>query len=144
MANGSLSTHINRHERLRLQDLGRPKRSLRAFHMHVATSPKELTLLKAVVDQPADFERKLDYARHLAALGDARGDLLRAAIDIKTGADTFPNIDGVSQSWLDVTGVSIIKQLLEAGLSPLCRQMRYTRFSFTCQPSARRSAVIRR
>ena len=67
--------------------------------MHVATSPKELTLLKAVVDQPAHFERKLEYARHLAALGDARGDLLRAAIDLKTGADTFPNIDGVSQSW---------------------------------------------
>ena len=30
--------------------------------MHVATSPKELTLLKAVVDQPADFERKLEIS----------------------------------------------------------------------------------
>ena len=46
--------------------------------MHVAISPKELTLLKAVVDQPADFERKFEYARHLAALGDARRSATRS------------------------------------------------------------------
>ena len=83
--------------------------------MSIAKSADELALLKELAAEPANFDKKKEYAAFLTEAGDSRGSVVQKVIEAVESDADLPSLESLQEDWLDVTGITIIKLAIESG-----------------------------
>ena len=84
--------------------------------VRASRSAEELSFLSQIVDNPTDEVNRLVYADWLDEHDDARGLFLRNFVEAYRSDKPIPDLDGLPQPWLDLTGLTITSKIVESGL----------------------------